>query len=81
MSGIRNHGIFTIRVEYDHQERIEDEYGELRGYSEVARIKRVIAPSEAVARAWVMNALEPYNPEITSVTCDKIDVCLLESIW
>lgn len=67
---LRNHSIFTIILSVDTQDRLEDSFGELAGYSPKYRVENtitVVAPNEPVAIAWAMERERVNSPALVSV--------------
>jgi hypothetical protein len=84
MTKMRDHLVYTINLKRDTKHRIEDNLGELVGYSdsyEMSETLTVVAPSEAVAIAWALQHRVLYNPAVESVTWVPLDGFVQEHIW
>jgi hypothetical protein len=64
---IRDHKIFILRVEKDTRDRVEDDFGELKSYTEPYRkteTQVVIASSTTIAAAYIRDLYKPDNPKM-----------------
>lgn len=81
MTMIRHHKMFEVLIRENTRDRIEDDMGELQGYGEpypVENVVKIVAPSESIAQAWVMDRGGPSaKREIIRCTAHDLDGCII----